>query len=530
MDRTRCDVSRRKLFGVVPLLVALLLPLAPLSAQECEIAPYEPLVLRGQRIPFYEVFDTFLLQASIVYDSQGEAGFRAFLREYGLDPQMESLQSLPWAFDDVQSAIQTKRGGVEHETARLLGQILARISADLEANDPRGIAAARDFRLKLGTKLRPQMGVSFMDGSPDFAVMDESEEAFNASLNGSGNGGVEGEALDDGVGPIHVVHGESEAPSATRVKLSYLERRDGSALAMKHSGSPDLVEVTLRSYARADGRTRVIGLFLGEEGPAGLVDITFGPGHPVRDELEPKGPGGFRRYAESFVVDDGLAGKSHTSLGCIAAEVTVGLACATCYVEPTKLSCPACFAAILAAAAACNQPHCVQIECNDSCVQACHLYGVCSDTSGSSSPLDCQCYGIRNDIPGCGSDGCTEFLSIAVVRERGITVDKMNAREAAVRQAITARSGLDATIAGWGAGGGLSWSQYGPNAIVAKTCDDGGGSGGGGGGGGGGSGGGSGGGETCTHCSCEGEHTSWEGEVCGGSVDELVDECWNSCW
>jgi hypothetical protein len=36
-------------------------------------------------------------------------------------------------------------------------------------------------------------------------------------------------------------------------------------------------------------------------------------------------------------------------------------------------------------------------------------------------------------------------------------------------------------------------------------------------------------GESCADCSCTGEYTSWEGTVCG-STEEMIDDCWNSCF
>lgn len=531
MDRISRGVSSWKGFGIAPILAVLLLPLAPLSAQECEVAPHDPLVLDGQRIPFYEVFETFLLHAAVVYDTQGAAAYRDLLTEYGLDPEMQSLQNLPWTFDDLQKSIDLNHDEVRHEKARRLGTILARISSDLAANDPRGIAAVRDFRLRLGTQLRPAMAVSFVDGNPDFAKMDEAEDAFFASVEGAGGSAFRGEALGDG--PLDTAHGENQSPAATRVKRSFLRRTGDSSLSMKELRPAALVQTEWRSYALSNGRTRVIGLFVGGEGPLALIDITFSPGHRVRDELQPEGPGGFRRYVESFVVDESVVEKSHTSLGCISANAAAALACVACASPPDPVTCSACVIALGAAAAACNDPHCDQIECNADCVQACHLYGWCSDTSGSSSPLDCDCFGIRDDTPGCGGDddGCTEFQSVSVVREPGITVNTMNAREAVVLDAINGGRSRGSVIVGWELGTRHTWRQLKPDSVYSFICDDdgdGGGSGGGGGGGGDGDGGG--GGESCTHCSCEGEFTSWEGEVCGSSADELVDECWNSCW
>lgn len=81
---------------------------------------------------------------------------------------MQSLQNLPWTFDDLQKSIDLSHDEVRHEKARRLGTILARSSSDLAANDPRGMAAVRDFRLRLGTQLRPAMAVSFVGDNPAF--------------------------------------------------------------------------------------------------------------------------------------------------------------------------------------------------------------------------------------------------------------------------------------------------------------------------------------------------------------------------
>lgn len=407
-DRSSRGFSRRKHFLIAPVLLALLLPNGPLFAEECG---REPLVLRDQRIPFYEVFETFLLHTAIVHDTQGQEASRAFLQEYGLDPDLEASQELRRAFDDLQRALYLDAGEAEQDTARRAGEIFARALAAIVENDPRGVEAAREFRLKLGTQLRPAISWIFVDSSPDFSVVDEAEKLFYESLGPAGESvQFRDEWSDAGWNPDAMElkspkHGlATSSPSAARVKLSSLERGDGGLFGSGGETLPvGLAEVEWRRYARADGSVRVVGLVDSGTGPLGVVDMTLPTGDHLRPEFNQQGTDGVLRFVETFPVD--FQGKSHTTLGCLSAAAAAGLACGSCTVAPTPLNCGACAAALAAMAAACNGPHCDQIQCNANCVQACHLYGICSSTSGSSSPADCQCVGIRDDIPGCGGGG-----------------------------------------------------------------------------------------------------------------------------
>lgn len=419
MDRDRGSrgFSRRKHFLIAPVLLALLLPIGPLFAEElfaeelfaeeCEASTREPLVLRDQRIPFYEVFETFLLHAGIIHETQGQDAYRAFLLEYGLDPELEAFQELRRAFDDLERALYLNAGEAEHETARRAGEVFARVLAAIVENDSRGVEAAREFRLRLGTQLRPAMSWIFLDGSPDFSVVDEAEECFYESLGPVGESIQFRNAGTDSAGAhaIELKHGPAESSAqASRVKLSSLQRGDGGLFGPGEEHLPaGQAEVEWRRYARADGSVRVVGFVDSGAGPLGVVDMTFPTGHHLRPEFNQQGTDGVLRFVETFPVD--AQGKSHTSAGCLSAAAAAGVACGACTVAPSPITCGACAAALAVMGAACSGAHCDQIQCNYNCVQACHLYGICSSTSGSSTPADCQCVGIRDDIPGCGGGG-----------------------------------------------------------------------------------------------------------------------------
>ncbi len=149
-----------------------------------------------------------------------------------------------------------------------------------------------------------------------------------------------------------------------------------------------------------------------------------------------------------------------------------------------------------------------------------------------------------NECDPCGGGGGGgELPYLQVVRESGVTVTEMN-----LRDALAPGSVAGALQAGRVPAAGANpeqpgaaprrWRQLGPDSVYSfDTC---------GGGGGGGGGGGicetvtvgptgflsfdCGGGSYCTYCECTGDNTSWSGEVCGSSNQELIDECWNSCF
>lgn len=135
---------------------------------------------------------------------------------------------------------------------------------------------------------------------------------------------------------------------------------------------------------------------------------------------------------------------------------------------------------------------------------------------------------------------CDTFDFVQVVREPEITVGELMRRRLAVigtelGGAATRRPGWDPATTGFAAAAAAplavdpQWRQRGPDAVYALQCDDD--DGGTGGVGDGDDDDGEGSGDTtCTDCSCQGEFTSWEGTVCGSSAEELVDDCWNSCY
>lgn len=162
-------------------------------------------------------------------------------------------------------------------------------------------------------------------------------------------------------------------------------------------------------------------------------------------------------------------------------------------------------------------------------VQGCYT---CAPYGGYCPADSYNCgYGSK---PVCDADGAIE-----VFQREGITVAEMVYRELQALEPVVdpdaPRIGRDLApaVETEGVRPGTpgrkrirDWHQRGPNSVYAFSCDDGGGGGGGGGGTGGTGGGGS---TTCTDCSCQGEYTSWEGTVCGTTVEELVEACWSSC-
>jgi hypothetical protein len=162
--------------------------------------------------------------------------------------------------------------------------------------------------------------------------------------------------------------------------------------------------------------------------------------------------------------------------------------------------------------------------CDDQCL-ASYPSTTCAAWSQGLGPNDG--YRTYNECPsgggggGGGGDGCL-YAEVQVVREPGITPTAMGGRRLIAEPSGDAAAAADASriqlgpaageAARWTPDGPSEWRQHGPDAVFAFTCD-------------GGSG-----GTHCTDCTCEGEVTSWEGEVCGSSSEELVDECWNSCY
>jgi hypothetical protein len=382
------------------ILVALLLPSSQLVADEGEkhgsnehegeesisTLEHEPITLRGQRIPSYAVFETFLLHASFIYDMRGPDAYRDFLTDYGLNPDLRALQELPRAFDELETS---RKNRSELQQAMRLGEVFGEVLTAI-ATDPNAIDETT-FRFELLRQLQPKMSWIFLDVHPDFAIIDQSEEDFREAIRGSRTYPQVGSVKPNGDGAEH----ETESPAGAQVKISHL----GEWQKTGQVGSNARFE--WRRYASEDGSVRVIGLIDTGTEPLFLVDMSFPTDEHLRSEFKHGGVDGVLRFAEDFRIELGSQEKSHTTLGCFAAEGAAVLACATCVVDPTHLSCGACAVALAAAAAACNQPHCNQIQCNAGCVQACHLYGICSSTSGSSSPADCSCVGRRYDIPGC---------------------------------------------------------------------------------------------------------------------------------
>lgn len=128
--------------------------------------------------------------------------------------------------------------------------------------------------------------------------------------------------------------------------------------------------------------------------------MTFRTGERLHDKFKQDGINGLFNFVEDFQGEEDMW-KSHTSSECLLASAVAAGACGLCVAEPTHASCVTCGLAVTAATIACNKPHCDQIQCNADCVAACHLYGVCESTSGSSTPEDCDCFGQRYDTPGC---------------------------------------------------------------------------------------------------------------------------------
>jgi hypothetical protein len=408
-------------------LVALLLPVGHLAADECETpVDREPIVLRDGRIPLHEVFETFLVHASVLYELRGQDAYRAFLADYGLDPEMPAVRELPSAFDALEREAREEKheGHLAAERATRVGEVLARMLAEIRKSDTPERDAERSFRLKLMTKLRPEMSWIFIDENPDFASIDDQEEHFNEALDGPeqtppGQGpmvsAIEGQdhnfqhdgdepgAPHGGLEPADSPTCGGERHSAGKVvKLSFLRDSDPPPLDwLEDVGAVQSAELQWRKYARADGSFRAIGLIDRGTEALSLVDITYRDGEPLRAELQRDGVDGVVRVSEVVQVDGRDWDKSHTSLGCIAASVAAAAACTGCLVPPDPILCSACIAAGILAGIACNQPHCNQTQCNTNCVNACHLYGWCEDTSGTSTPLDCHCFGIQFSSPGC---------------------------------------------------------------------------------------------------------------------------------
>jgi hypothetical protein len=412
-------------------LAALLLSGGHLVAEECltTSAP-GPINLRGERIPIHEVFETFLLHASVIHEAQGPDAYRAFLSEYGLNPELKTLHHLPAAIDELERGEPgTKHEGhAETPYSQRVGEVFARVIADIRANDPKGRDAEREFRLNLLTRLQPKMSWIFIDENPDFQRIDEEAEQFEEALlaldgslvvegNPHGAFGDPEDHAGDSAGtpesPGDTHSGDQHAATGKVVKLSTIAR-GGNVISALPEGeiTGGSAEFEWRTYKRSDGSVRTIALVDSGSESLSLVDITHRSGEHLRDELQQEGEDGVLRFSEFLLIDESLRDKSHTSLACIAAGTAAAVACVACALPPDPLTCGACAAALVAVAAACNGAHCVQTQCNFQCVQACHLYGLCSSTSGSSTPLDCHCVGIRDDTPGCGGGpGCGSSVS-----------------------------------------------------------------------------------------------------------------------
>ncbi len=394
-------------------LIALLLPSGFLAADECA-APLEsePIVLRGERIPSFEVFETFLLHASVVHEMQGPDAYRDFLANYGLNPDLESLQELPLAFDGLERSLHDGYPPTKHEETSRVGEIFAKVLSDI-ANDAEAIESERQFRLEVFEELRSTMSWVFVDDAPNFAAIDEAEEQFNLALDGPGGFSFAGEKTSEASMP------ETHSPHGAQVTISFLghdDHGDDKSGDDEHGlgdDSPSVLSTAFewRRYAREDGSVRVIGVIDSGSEPLGLVDVTFRSGEHLRDEFKQEGVDGLLRFAEYFQVDARDLDKSHTSFGCIVANAAAALACVACVADPTHISCGACAVAIAAAGVACSAPHCNQIQCNANCVNACALYGLCSSTSGSSTPADCNCVGQRFDTPGCRPPICEALVT-----------------------------------------------------------------------------------------------------------------------
>ncbi len=171
---------------------------------------------------------------------------------------------------------------------------------------------------------------------------------------------------------------------------------------------------------------------------------------------------------------------------------------------------------------------CKRLICDEGCVAQGYSSDTCAAWSQGLGPS--TGYATYNECDGndCygGDGGAFDFLQ--VVREPGVTVTEMNLRDALssgpMASALEAGRIPSSQALSSGSGPGQPdatrrWRSLGPDGVYSFDC---GGSGGGGGDGGGGT--------YCTDCTCTGEFTSWEGEVCGSTTEELVDACWDSCY
>lgn len=169
-----------------------------------------------------------------------------------------------------------------------------------------------------------------------------------------------------------------------------------------------------------------------------------------------------------------------------------------------------------------------KLECDRDCLEFGFSELTCAAWSQGMGPIEGwininECSAPPGGGGGGGSDECGVYAEVQVVREPGITVAEIQRRlliaEVRNDQAERLGAGLPSSgasnaatrgaVTGRPHDAGRGWRQRGPDAVFAAQCtdDDG----------------------DCADCSCQGEFTSWEGEVCG-SAEEMVDECWDSCY